>query len=88
MRTIRRTEAKRNGRRRQRDVLCDVMLGARECETWLTLDELAALAACFRRANISQVPNEDAARKTSATNTGRHTDETGLEFIGVAGWTA
>ena len=30
-------------RRRQRDVLCDVMLGARECETWLTLDELAKL---------------------------------------------
>jgi hypothetical protein len=31
------------GRRRQRDVLCDVMLSARECETWLTLDELAKL---------------------------------------------
>jgi len=30
-------------RRRQRDVLCDVMLSARECETWLTLDELAKL---------------------------------------------
>ena len=31
------------GRRRQRDVLCDVMLSARECETWLTLEELAKL---------------------------------------------
>jgi len=31
------------GRRRQRDVLCDVMLGARKCGTWLTLDELAML---------------------------------------------
>lgn len=31
------------GRRRQRDVLCDVMLGARQCDTWLTLDELAKL---------------------------------------------
>jgi hypothetical protein len=31
------------GRRRQRDVLCDVMLSARQCETWLTLDELAKL---------------------------------------------
>ena len=30
-------------RRRQRDVLCDVMLSARECDTWLTLDELAKL---------------------------------------------
>ena len=30
-------------RRRQRDVLCDVMLSANECETWLTLDELAKL---------------------------------------------
>jgi hypothetical protein len=31
------------GRRRQRDVLCAVMLSASECETWLTLDELAKL---------------------------------------------
>jgi hypothetical protein len=31
------------GRRRQRDVLCDVMLSASQCETWLTLDELARL---------------------------------------------
>ena len=38
-----RNAAKRSERRRQRDVLCDVMLGARECETWLTLDELAKL---------------------------------------------
>src|SRR5215831_4572061 len=30
-------------RRRQRDVLCDVMLSAGQCETWLTLDELAKL---------------------------------------------
>ena len=30
-------------RRRQRDVLCDVMLSARQCETWLTLEELARL---------------------------------------------
>jgi hypothetical protein len=49
MRTIRRRTAKRiappacAGRRRQRDVLCDVMLSARECETWLTLEELAKL---------------------------------------------
>lgn len=38
-----RNAAKWIERRRQRDVLCDVMLGARECETWLTLDELAKL---------------------------------------------
>ena len=43
MRTIRRGEVKRSSRRRQRDVLCDVMLSARECETWLTLAELAKL---------------------------------------------
>ena len=30
-------------RRRQRDVLRDVMLSARQCDTWLTLDELAKL---------------------------------------------
>jgi hypothetical protein len=40
---IRRRVARRSLRRRQRDVLCDVMLSARECETWLTLDELAKL---------------------------------------------
>ncbi len=43
MRKIRRRQPKQTGRRRQRDVLCDVMLSARECETWLTLDELAKL---------------------------------------------
>ena len=43
MRKIRRSMEKRNQRRRQRDVLCDVMLSARQCETWLTLDELAKL---------------------------------------------
>src|SRR5215472_5647860 len=31
------------GRRRQRDVLCDVMLSATQCDTWLTLEELAKL---------------------------------------------
>jgi hypothetical protein len=35
--------AKRISRRRQRDVLCDVMLSASQCDTWLTLDELAKL---------------------------------------------
>lgn len=30
-------------RRRQRDVLCDVMLSASQCDTWLTLDEIAML---------------------------------------------
>jgi hypothetical protein len=43
MRTIRRREEKHSARRRQRDVLCDVMLSARECETWLTLEELTKL---------------------------------------------
>jgi hypothetical protein len=43
MRKIGRSGAKRCQRRRQRDVLCDVMLSARQCETWLTLDELTKL---------------------------------------------
>jgi hypothetical protein len=43
MRTIRRTVLRRIQRRRQRDVLSDVMLSARQCETWLSLDELAKL---------------------------------------------
>jgi len=43
MRIIRKRELRRTPRRRQRDVLRDVMLSARECETWLTLDELAKL---------------------------------------------
>jgi hypothetical protein len=43
MRKIRRRVLLRIARRRQRDVLCDVMLSARQCETWLTLDELSKL---------------------------------------------
>jgi hypothetical protein len=43
MSTRRTKKANRCTRRRQRDVLCDVMLSARECQTWLTLDELAKL---------------------------------------------
>lgn len=33
----------RGSRRRQRDVLSDVMLSASRCDTWLTLEELAKL---------------------------------------------
>lgn len=43
MRKTRRSGLTGVARRRQRDVLCDVMLSARQCETWLTLDELAKL---------------------------------------------
>ena len=43
MRIIRRRELTRAARRRQRDVLRDVMLSARDCETWLSLNELAKL---------------------------------------------
>lgn len=43
MRKTRRRELKPVARRRQRDVLCDVMLSARQCETWPTRDELARL---------------------------------------------
>jgi hypothetical protein len=44
--------SERVARRRQRDVLLDVMLSARECETWLTLDELAKLTH-YPQASIS-----------------------------------
>jgi hypothetical protein len=40
---VRRRLMKRGMRRRQRDVLSAVMLSARDCETWLTLDELSRL---------------------------------------------
>jgi hypothetical protein len=43
MQKTQRSEFMRIARRRQRDVLCDVMLSARQCETWLTLDELSKL---------------------------------------------
>ncbi len=43
MRKTQRRDLPRIARRRQRDVLCDVMLSARQCETWLTLEELAKL---------------------------------------------
>ena len=43
MRETQRRELILVARRRQRDVLCDVMLSARQCETWFTLDELSKL---------------------------------------------
>jgi len=45
MRAIRLKGTKRGcgQRRRQRDVLCAVMLSAGQCDTWLTLAELAKL---------------------------------------------
>jgi hypothetical protein len=52
MRKIGRSGAKRCQRRRQRDVLCDVMLSARQCETWLTLDELTKVTH-YPQASIS-----------------------------------
>lgn len=52
MRKTERRELMRVARRRQRDVLCDVMLSARQCETWLTLDELAKLTQ-YPQASIS-----------------------------------
>ena len=52
MRKTRRRGATPVARRRQRDVLCDVMLSARQCETWLTLDELARLTH-YPQASIS-----------------------------------
>ena len=42
-RLARRLKRASPSRRRQRDVLCDVMLSASRCDAWLTLDELAKL---------------------------------------------
>jgi hypothetical protein len=52
MERMRRREPRPRSLRRQRDVLCDVMLSAGACETWLTLVELARLTH-FGEASIS-----------------------------------
>jgi hypothetical protein len=49
---LRRKEARPRSLRRQRDVLCDVMLAAGQCETWLTLHELARLTG-YGEASVS-----------------------------------
>jgi hypothetical protein len=53
---MRRTRSGRHGKRRavrtQREVLCDVMLSAAECETWLTLQEMSLLTH-YGEASIS-----------------------------------
>jgi hypothetical protein len=41
MKNNRRKDSRPKALRRQRDVLCDVMLSAGACETWLTLVELS-----------------------------------------------
>lgn len=48
----RRRERRPRSLRRQRDVLCDVMLSAGSCETWLTLVELARMTR-YGEASIS-----------------------------------
>ncbi len=52
MRKIARRESHPRFLRRQRDVLCDVMLSAGQCETWLTLNELARLTG-YGEASVS-----------------------------------
>jgi hypothetical protein len=52
MRKVRRKEGRPRSLRRQRDVLCDVMLAAGQCETWLTLHELARLTG-YGEASVS-----------------------------------
>jgi len=47
-----RKEARPRHLKRQRDVLCDVMLAAGTCETWLTLVELSRLTQ-YGEASIS-----------------------------------
>ena len=52
MAKVRRKESRPRSLRRQRDVLCDVMLAAGQCETWLTLHELARLTG-YGEASVS-----------------------------------
>jgi hypothetical protein len=52
MRKNRRRERRPRPLRSQREVLCDVMLSAGSCETWLTLVELSRLTR-FGEASIS-----------------------------------
>ncbi len=75
MRKTQRREVLPIARRRQRDVLCDVMLSARQCETWLTLDEADALpagkhfraVAAFAQAGVRRIRGgEKAARWASS----------------------
>lgn len=51
-RKIRRRDPRPRPLKRQRDVLCEVMLSAGACETWLTLVELARLTH-YGEASIS-----------------------------------
>jgi hypothetical protein len=52
MKTIRRKDPRPKPLKRQRDVLCDVMLSAGACETWLTLVELSRVTH-YGEASIS-----------------------------------
>jgi hypothetical protein len=52
IRRFRKRETRPRALRRQRDVLCDVMLSAGACETWLSLVELSRLTH-FGEASIS-----------------------------------
>ena len=52
MKKIYRREARPRCLLRQRDVLCDVMLSAGLCETWLTLHELGRLTG-YGEASVS-----------------------------------
>jgi hypothetical protein len=49
---IRRKDPRPRALKRQRDVLCDVMLSAGSCETWLTLVELSRMTQ-YGEASIS-----------------------------------
>ncbi|MDP9340038.1 MAG: hypothetical protein M3P45_14345 [Acidobacteriota bacterium] len=52
MKKIRKRDPRPRLLKRQRDVLCDVMLSAGSCETWLTLVELSRLTQ-YGEASIS-----------------------------------
>lgn len=52
MKKVRRKDPRPKPLKRQRDVLCDVMLSAGACETWLTLVELSRVTH-YGEASIS-----------------------------------
>ncbi len=52
---IRRKDPRPRALKRQRDVLCDVMLSAGSCETWLTLVELSRMTQYGRGQHLGSI---------------------------------
>jgi hypothetical protein len=59
MRKIRRKDPRPKPLKRQRDVLCDAMLSAGVCETWLTLVELSRVTHYGEASISAQAPKDE-----------------------------